>query len=85
MLHGVAIVSISLSIETLYNNGYDGQIFIIDNDCMSFDFQNSILGQLCNGWGEIFIVSEGQITQKFLGKTSFINFRNYLKSMSNNS
>lgn len=42
---------------------------------MTPDFQIKMLGQVCHGWGEIFIIHNGKISKKYLGKDSFANYK----------
>lgn len=72
---GQAIVNCIQTIRTLYEKNYNGQIFIVDTDCMTPAFQIEILGQVCHGWGEIFIIRDGKVRNKYLGKNSFINYK----------
>ena len=70
-----AIINFIETIKTLNEYYYDGSILIVDNDVMSPDFQIEIFGQVCHGWGEIFIIDDGRIVQQFLGRDSFQNFK----------
>jgi hypothetical protein len=74
---GKAIKNFKETIKTLDEFDYDGSILMVDNDIMSADFQIEIFGQLCHGWGEIFIINDGQIVQQFLGRDSFQKFKTY--------
>jgi len=75
---GPAHANCIATIKELYKQNYTGQIFVIDNDCMlDNDFQLVTFGKVCHGWGEIFIVKGGQITQQFRTGDSFKNFKVY--------
>lgn len=53
---------------------YMGPLFILDDDCISPGNQIEFFGQVCHGWGEIFIVENGGLTKQYPGKNSFIDF-----------
>jgi hypothetical protein len=75
---GPAHANCIATIKELYNQNYTGQIFVIDNDCMlDNEFQLVTFGQVCHGWGEIFIVKAGQIIQQFRTRDSFEKFKVY--------
>jgi hypothetical protein len=74
-----AIVNIDQTIKILIKINYTGKIFVFDIDVMAQDFQIYTFGELCHGWGEIFIVRDGKITNKFPGAKSFQNFKEYLR------
>lgn len=78
---GQAIINLSIAVKLIHNARYKGQVIIIDIDCMSPEFQISTLGELCHGWGEIFFVSNGQITRKFIGKDGVDNFSKYFLNL----
>ena len=71
---GQSVISVPRSIQLLYDQNYSGQILVVDNDCMTPDFQIKKLGRVCHGWGEVFVVHNGQIVNKYLGKESFTKF-----------
>lgn len=70
-----AIANSIQTIKALYKQNYSGKIIVIDTDCMTPDLQTKVLGEICHGWGEIFIIHRGQITKKYLGKGSFAKFK----------
>ncbi|HRE75986.1 MAG TPA: hypothetical protein PK798_03010 [Flavobacteriales bacterium] len=72
---GQAVINCTQTIRTLYEQNYKGQIIVIDTDCMTPDFQIEMFGQVCHGWGEIFIINNGKISNKYLGKDSFANYK----------
>ena len=72
---GQAVTNCTETIRTLYEQNYNGQIIVIDTDCMTPDFQIQVFGQVCQGWGEIFTVRNGKISKKYLGKDSFANYK----------
>jgi hypothetical protein len=81
---GQAVVNCTLTISTLYEQNFSGQIIVIDVDCMTPDFQTKVFGQVCHGWGEIFIIGNGQISKKYLGKDSYNNYKaDYDQQMTN--
>ena len=65
------------TIQTLYQQNYNVQIIVIDTDCMTADFQIKMLGQVCHGWGEIFVIRKGDIKEKYLGKDSFYKYKDH--------
>ena len=72
---GPAIVNCTQTIRLLNEKNYSGQIIVIDNDCMTPDFEIKMFGQVCHGWGEIFLIRNGLINEKYFGKDSFSNFK----------
>lgn len=72
---GQAIINCAQIVRTLYEQNYNGQIIVIDTDCMTPDFQTKMFGLVCEGWGEIFTMHNGTITKKYLGKDSFEKYR----------
>jgi|GEM_PF-2656555 len=65
-------------IKLLQDNYYRGQIIEIDNDSFSSAFQEKTFGRVAlHGWGEIFVIKNGQIIKEFTGKESSINFKLY--------
>jgi len=71
----LAIANCIQAISTLYKSDYSGKLLVIDIDVMTIDFQIDLLGNVCHGWGEIFLVLNGVITEKYLGKDSYHNFK----------
>lgn len=76
---GQSLMNCIKTVQKLYGIEYNGQIQIIDIESMTPGFQKSVLGELCQGWGEIFVIHQGQISEKFLGKDSFTDFKTYYK------
>ncbi len=72
---GQAQINCKITINFLYERNYKGQILIIDNDCMIPEIQIEKLEIVCQGWGEIFIIHNGKISKKYLGKDSFSTFK----------
>jgi hypothetical protein len=72
---GPAIINCTQTIRTLYEQNYTGEILVIDMDCMTPEIQIKLFGQVCHGWGEIFIIRNGMISKKYLGKDSFTNYK----------
>ena len=72
---GQAITNSINAIKILYENDYSGQIIVVDIDCMNPSFQQDLFGAVCQGWGEIFVVHQGQIVEKYLGKDSFTKLK----------
>ena len=70
-----ALINCTQIIQTLYEENYNGQILVIDTDCMTPDFQIKTFGQVGHGWGEIFIIRNGKIKKKYLGKDSFAKYK----------
>jgi hypothetical protein len=77
---GPAISICKHSVQQLCDQNYAGLLIIIDIDCMEPDFQTTIFGQICQGWGEIFIVKEGKIVNRFIGPRDFEKLKNYINS-----
>jgi hypothetical protein len=81
---GPAIVNCMQAINYLYSLDYPGKIYIVDNDDFNASDKNyNLFGKVLHGWGEIFIIKDGLITNEFLGKESFSRFKlfpiNFLK------
>jgi len=74
----VGYLNCKYSIECLQDKKYSGQIFIIDIDTIQADFQKTVLKSRLNGWGEIFLIKNGQVIESFLGKESSIAFKTYI-------
>jgi hypothetical protein len=70
-----AVINCKKVIRCLYDQNYSSEIIVIDSECMQPDFQIKIFGQVCEGWGEIFIIRRGKIIKKHLGKDCFTNFK----------
>jgi hypothetical protein len=71
---GPSIVNTRQTIQALQEQNYKGQIIVVDNDCMLPDFQMNLFGELCHGWGEIFLISNGVIAKKYTGRESYMRF-----------
>jgi len=80
---GKAIVNCIQTMRFLYQDNYVEKILIVDTDLMTSDFQVDIFGQVCHGWGEIFIIHKGVIIKKYLGKESFENLRLTIRGITN--
>ena len=74
---GQSLMNCIKIVQKLYEIEYNGQIQIIDIESMTPSIQKSFLGKLCQGWGEIFVIRQGQISEKFFGKASFTDFMTY--------
>lgn len=74
----VAIENFRKTIKSLAEYNYNDAILIVDNDIMNPDFQLQNFGEVCHGWGEIFVINGGQILKRFLGRNAFQAFKNYL-------
>ena len=72
---GPAIINCTQTIQTLYERNYTGEILLIDMDCMTPEIQIKLFGQVCHDRGEIFIIRNGMISKKYLGKDSFTNYK----------
>jgi hypothetical protein len=42
---------------------------------MTFDFQMKVLGEACQGWGEIFVIENNKIIKSYLGKNCLFDFK----------
>lgn len=71
---GPSIASFSATMKFLNDYRYNGQIIVVDNDCMSPDFQIEKLNYFCQGWGEIFVIDKGGIKYKYT-RNCFNKFR----------
>lgn len=72
---GQATINCIRTIQTLCDQNYSGQIIVIDIDCMKANFQLNLFGQVCQGWGEIFTIRNGNIKKKYFGKDSFEKYK----------
>jgi hypothetical protein len=61
---GAGIAKSIQIIKSFYAEAYTGTIIIIDIDCMTHDFQLSLFGKACHGWGECFTILNGKISTK---------------------
>jgi hypothetical protein len=65
-----------LTIQYLYDRNYRGDIFVINiDDIITAESQIHLFGHVLHGWGEVFIINQGAITEEFLGKESFAQFK----------
>jgi hypothetical protein len=77
---GPALVNCIQTIKYLYSLNYPGKIYIVDNDDFNSPEKNDdFFGMVLHGWGEIFVIKDGLITNEFLGKESFSRFKMFLK------
>ena len=74
----IGYLNCKYSIEYLHDKNYQGHIYIIDTDLIQADFQKNVLKSRINGWGEIFVIKNGQVIESFLGKESSVAFKIYL-------
>jgi len=73
---GPAIANCIATIHYLDSLNYSGKIYIVDNDDFNTTENNyNLFGKVLHGWGEIFIIKDGVITDEFLGKESFSRFK----------
>lgn len=64
------------TIQYLYDRHHQGNIYVIDiDDIISAESQIRLFGHVLHGWGEIFIIKEGIITDEFLGKDNLSDFK----------
>jgi hypothetical protein len=64
------------AIQYLHGQNYQGSIYVIDiDDIITAESQIHLFGHVLHGWGEVFIVKQGVITEEFLGKESFAQFK----------
>ncbi|MFA9213545.1 MAG: hypothetical protein ACEQSR_06825 [Candidatus Methylacidiphilales bacterium] len=71
---GRGLSNIYNTLDMLYKSNYQGQIIVLDHDGISLEFQKTNFGQLFEGWGEIFSINLGKITQSYFGRDSFEKF-----------
>jgi hypothetical protein len=74
----IGYLNCKYSIEYLQSKNYQGQIYIVDTDSIQADTRKNIFKSKLNGWGEIFVIKSGQITDSFVGKESFVAFKTYV-------
>ncbi|XZF13197.1 hypothetical protein ACTHGU_15525 [Chitinophagaceae bacterium MMS25-I14] len=72
---GAAMLNCIRAIQLLYEINYAGKIIAIDNDSFTPDEQTKILGQVCQGWGEIFVIHNAVVIECYPGKNSFNLFK----------
>ena len=69
-----------LTIQYLYDQNYQGNIYVLDIDgIITAEKQIQLFGHVLHGWGEVFIIKEGIITEEFLGKGSFSGFKQNIR------
>jgi hypothetical protein len=71
---GPSIANMRRVMNALREQKYAGQVIVVDIDCMLSDFQMNRFGELCHGWGEIFLISNGVIIKKYTGRESYKRF-----------
>ena len=59
----------------LREQNYSGEIIQLYLDNATQEFQKRTFKELCQGWGEIFVVVDGQITDSYFGKDCLTNFK----------
>ncbi|MFT3680808.1 MAG: hypothetical protein QM791_11085 [Ferruginibacter sp.] len=72
---GPAITNCIEAVALLYKRDYPGRIIIIDADIMASLFQLEQFGEVCNGWGEIFVMNNGSVVNKYSGKSGLSKFK----------
>lgn len=64
------------TIEYLHDQNYQHSIYVIDiDDMITAESQIQLFGHVLHGWGEVFLIKQGVITEEFLGKESFAQFK----------
>lgn len=72
--HG--LINCLRTIQYLYDGNRQEYIYVIDiDDIIDAEKQIKLFGHVLHGWGEIFIIKEGVITDEFLGKGNFSSFK----------
>ena len=75
--------SCMMAIKYLNSLNYSGKIYIVDIDDFSAPEKNPYLfGKILHGWGEIFIIKDGLVSNEFLGKESFSRFKMFFEQRS---
>lgn len=75
---GPAIRNYSATIEFLKTVNYNKTIIVVDTDNISPEQQIAAFGKVLGGAGEIFVIKNGIITEKYFGYSSFDDFsKNY--------
>jgi hypothetical protein len=65
-----------LTIQYLYDQNYQGNIYVLDiNDIITAENQIQLFGHVLHGWGEVFIIKQGAITEEFVGKESVLSLK----------
>ena len=77
----IGYLNCKYSIQYLQDKKYQGEIYIMDTDSIQADFQKNVLKSKLHGWGEIFVIKDGQVTESFLGKESSIAFRTCIEKL----
>lgn len=75
---GPALFVIRSAAQQLSQQNYPHPVYLIDHDSLTIEKQFSLLGELGQGWGEIFIFRQGIIIQKFTGKNAWSDFQNFM-------
>jgi hypothetical protein len=70
------VINCMRTIQYLYDQNYQGSSYVIDiDDIITAESQINLFGHVLHGWGEVFMVKQGVITEEFLGKESFAQFK----------
>lgn len=64
------------TVEYLHDLNYQHSIYVIDiDDLITAESQIHLFGHVLHGWSEVFLIKQGTITEEFLGKESFAQFK----------
>ena len=72
---GYSLRNYSECIKLLNDRNYKGEIFQLNMNNVTEEFQLNTFNKLCEGWGEIFVIKQGKITESFFGRDCLNEFR----------
>lgn len=78
---GQAVLNNIATVELLKEIGFNNKLIVIDTDIFSPEQYISTFGQTLGGSGEIFIIKNGKITEKYVGSNPYNEFRNKLEKL----
>lgn len=73
---GTAIANFTSTLDLLNREGFQPTLFICDTDNITTDGSISTFGQALGGNGEIFVIQNGHVTEKYFGQNSYADFLN---------
>ena len=62
-------------VKLLNEINYKGEIYQLNMNNATEEFQLNTFNRLCEGWGEIFVIKHGNIIESFFGRDCLNDFR----------
>ena len=71
-----SIANFISTLDFLNREDFQQTVFICDTDNITADQSISTFGQVLGGNGEIFVIRNGQVAEKYFGRNSYADFFN---------